>query len=251
VDRQEVTTMSVALVTGASRGFGRALARRLAADGWTLVLDARGAEALDAAAGELSALGGARGGVVRAIPGDVRDPAHRRALVAAAEELGGLDLLVSNAGALGPSPLPTVERLAFDDLADLFEVNVLAPLALLQIALPSLRRRAGTVVAVTSDAARQPYEGWGGYGATKAALEQLHHVLEAEEPRLRIIRFDPGDMRTQMHQEAFPGEDISDRPEPDVAAGALHRLLEQGAASGRYCAGDVLVETAAPTEAAR
>jgi NAD(P)-dependent dehydrogenase (short-subunit alcohol dehydrogenase family) len=230
--------MSVALVTGASRGFGRALARQLAADGWSLVVDARGAEALVDAAAELAAAGIE----VRAISGDVRDPDHRRALVDGAEELGGLELLVSNAGALGPSPPPSVEGLEVGELAELFEVNVLAPLALLQLALPLLRRSNGTAVAVTSDAAVEAYEGWGGYGATKAALEQLHHVLESEESQLRVIRFDPGDMRTRMHQEAFPGEDISDRPEPDLAAGVLRRLLDSDAGSGRYRAADLLVE---------
>ena len=229
--------MSVALVTGASRGFGLALARHLGAEGWDLVVDARGSLALDEAAAELGRLAVR----VRAIPGDVRDDSHRRALVGAAESLGGLELLVHNAGALGPSPLPALERLEALSLGELFEVNVLAPLALLQLALPSLRRNRGTVVAVTSDAAVEAYEGWGGYGATKAALEQLHHVLGAEEPSLRVIRFDPGDMRTQMHQDAFPGEDISDRPPPDLAAGVLARLLGSDAGSGRYRAGDVLV----------
>jgi NAD(P)-dependent dehydrogenase (short-subunit alcohol dehydrogenase family) len=232
--------MSVALITGASRGFGLALARRLGADGWDLVVDARRAGALEQAAAEL----GRFGTRVRAIPGDVCDDAHRRALADAAAALGGLDLLVHNAGGLGPSPLPPLQRFDVAALDELFDVNVLAPLALLQLAMPLLRRAGGTVVAVTSDAAAEAYEGWGGYGATKAALEQLHHVLGTEEPWLRVIRFDPGDMRTQMHQDAFPGEDISDRPEPDLAAGVLHRLLESDAGSGRYRAGDLLVESA-------
>lgn len=220
----------VALVTGASLGFGRAVARRLAERGWRLVVDARREHPLRLAADELSAFGA----VVRALPGDVADPAHRRALVSAAADLGRLDLLVQNAGALGPSPLPSVATLAAEDLTAVLEVNVLAPLALVQLALPLLRRSSGAVVAVTSDAAMEAYAGWGGYGASKAALEQLHHVLSAEEPTLRIYRFDPGDMRTAMHQAAFPGEDISDRPEPDGAATALLRLLDDAPPSGRY-----------------
>jgi NAD(P)-dependent dehydrogenase (short-subunit alcohol dehydrogenase family) len=220
----------VAIVTGASQGFGRAVARRLAERGWALVVDARHDDPLRLAADELGALGA----VVRALPGDVADPAHRRALVSAAAELGRLDLLVQNAGTLGPSPLPSVATLGVEDLAAVLEVNVLAPLALVQLALPLLRRSNGAVVAVTSDAATEAYAGWGGYGASKAALEQLHHVLSAEEPALRVYRFDPGDMRTAMHQAAFPGEDISDRPEPDGAASALARLLDDTPPSGRY-----------------
>ena|SRR5579863_3715200 len=238
--------MSVALVTGTSRGFGLALARLLAAEGWALVVDARGADALEQAAAELAGLGSE----VRAIPGDVGDPAHRRALVAAAEQLGGLDLLVSNAGALGPSPLPAVGGVEPGALVALFETNVVAPLALLQDALPLLRRRGGTVVAITSDAAVESYEGWGPYGSTKAALEQLHRVLATEEPSVRVIVYDPGDMRTQMHQDAFPGEDISDRPEPDLAAGALQRLLDSDAGSGRYRAGDFVAESVEPGQVA-
>lgn len=142
--------------------------------------------------------------------------------------------MVNNAGGLGPSPLPAVARTDPAAVAALFDVNVVAPLALVQLALPDLRAAGGAVVAVTSDAATEAYPGWAGYGATKAALEQLHHVLAAEEPGLRVYRFDPGDMRTDMHQAAFPGEDISDRPEPDVAATALVRLVESGRPSGRY-----------------
>lgn len=222
--------MPVAIVTGASRGFGLAVARQLGAAGWSLVIDARHRDPLAEAAAGLRR----SGVVVRADPGDVTDPGHRRALVAAARELGGLDLLVNNAGALGPSPLPAVARLPLDELAQLFAVNVLAPLGLVQLSLPLLAGTGGAVVAVTSDAAVERYEGWAGYGATKAALEQLHHVLEVEQPAVRVYRFDPGDMRTRMHQAAFPGEDISDRPPPDVAAAALVRLVGAAPPSGRY-----------------
>lgn len=227
--------MAVALVTGGSRGFGRALGMELARAGWDLVLDARDTGALAAAAGEIESAGAQ----VRAVAGDVADSRHRRALMEAAAGLGGLDLLVNNAGSLGPSPLPRLERLDPGDLGALLDVNVVAPLALVQLALPMLRQVGGAVVAVTSDAAAEPYEGWGGYGASKAALEQLHHVLAAEEPELRVIRFDPGDMRTQMHQDAFPGEDISDRPEPGPSARLLVRLLAQSPPSGRYVAADL------------
>ena len=228
--------MSVALVTGASQGFGRALALGLAADGFDLVVDARHGAALEETAQALRRLGGR----VRALSGDVADGSHREQLVSEAAELGGLDLLVNNAGTLGPSPLPALRELASEDLRRLFEVNVVAPLEVLRLALPLLGESKGTVVAVTSDAAAEAYEGWGGYGTSKAALEQLHHVLAAEEPDITVVRFDPGDMRTQMHQDAFPGEDISDRPEPDVAAAALRRLLASSPASGRYRASDVV-----------
>jgi NAD(P)-dependent dehydrogenase (short-subunit alcohol dehydrogenase family) len=229
--------MPIALITGASRGFGRALARDLAADGWRLVVDARGADALGAAASALREAGAPE---VRALAGDVADPAHRRALVDAAADLGGLDLLVNNASVLGPSPQPSLAAYDLDVLRGVYEVNVLAPLALTQLALPLLGRSGGTVVDVTSDAAVEGYEGWGGYGSSKAALEQLNHVLAAEQPELHVYRFDPGDMRTQMHQEAFPGEDISDRPEPETVVPAFRLLLHDLPPSGRYRAADLL-----------
>jgi NAD(P)-dependent dehydrogenase (short-subunit alcohol dehydrogenase family) len=222
--------MPVAIVTGASRGFGRALAEKLAAARWELVIDARHRAALDEAAVCLRSTGA----VVRAVAGDITDLQHRLALLAAAKELGGLDLLVNNAGALGPSPLPSVEHFPLDELAQLFAVNVVGPLGLVQLSLPLLGQAGGAVVAVTSDAALEQYEGWAGYGATKAALEQLHNVLEIEAPKIRVYRFDPGDMRTEMHQNAFPGEDISDRPSPEMAAAALMRLVETAPPSGRY-----------------
>ena len=221
--------MSVAIVTGASRGLGLALARALAERGWNLVLDARGAAALAEAAADLAV----RTKVV-ALPGDVADEAHRRALVEAARELGGLDLLVNNASLLGPSPQPRLEDYPLDVLADVYRVNVFAPLRLVQLALPLLRQSGGRLINVTSDAGVEAYEGWGGYGSSKAALEQLSNVLAAEHPDLRIYRVDPGDMNTRMHQDAFPGEDISDRPPPEASVPGVLVLVEGDRPSGRY-----------------
>jgi NAD(P)-dependent dehydrogenase (short-subunit alcohol dehydrogenase family) len=226
--------MPVAIVTGGSRGFGRAIATDLAKDGWNLVIDGRRERILVETAEELGALGAA----VLPIAGDVTDPDHRAALVAAAASDGGLDLLVNNASTLGPSPLPTLDRFPLDALRAIYEVNVVAPLALIQLALPLLRRSHGTVVSVSSDAAVEGYEGWGGYGSSKAALDQVNRVLGAEETDVHVYQFDPGDMRTDMHQAAFPGEDISDRPEPETSVPPLRRLLESGAPSGRYRATD-------------
>jgi NAD(P)-dependent dehydrogenase (short-subunit alcohol dehydrogenase family) len=227
--------MAVALITGASRGFGRAVARSLALDGWSLVLDARGAPALELVTAEL-----AQRTDVRGIAGDVTDAWHRERLVAEADALGGLDLLVNNASGLGPSPQPTLAAYPLDVLRSVYEVNVVAPLALVQTALPLLRASHGTIVNVTSDAAREPYEGWGGYGSSKAALEQWGNILGAEEPDVRVYTFDPGDMRTQMHQEAFPGEDISDRPEPELVVPPLRRLLSERPVSGRFSASELV-----------
>jgi NAD(P)-dependent dehydrogenase (short-subunit alcohol dehydrogenase family) len=233
--------MAVAIVTGASRGFGKALATDLAATGWDLVIDARGGAALESAAAELrTAHPDIR---VVAVAGDVADPDHRDALVAAAESLGRLDLLVNNASVLGPSPQPQLAQYPLDVLEHVYRVNVIAPLALVQRALPLLRASRGTVVDITSDAAVEGYEGWGGYGSSKAALEQLNNVLGAEESQVRVYRFDPGDMRTQMHQEAFPDEDISDRPEPETVVPALRRILFDRPPSGRYRAADVEAAT--------
>jgi NAD(P)-dependent dehydrogenase (short-subunit alcohol dehydrogenase family) len=215
-----------ALITGASRGLGRALADGLAAAGYSLVIDARDAGALDAAAAAIRA--GAPGAEVIAVPGDVTDPAHRSALRAAA---GQLDLLVNNASTLGAAPLPA--------LAD-YETNVLAPVALIQLFLPALRERGGAVLNITSDAAVEPYSGWGGYGAAKAALEQASNVLAAEEPAIRVWWVDPGDLRTDMHQAAFPGQDISDRPLPSSVVPALVRLAEERLPSGRYQAAELV-----------
>jgi NAD(P)-dependent dehydrogenase (short-subunit alcohol dehydrogenase family) len=225
-------TSRIALVTGASLGFGRSLAASLARDGWTVVADARGVEALDEARREIPGL--------LAVPGDVGDAAHRAALLDAVRSAGRLDLLVNNASTLGPSPLPGVLDLAVADVAALLEVNVLAPLALIEAMVPVLAPEAA-IVNVTSDAAVEPYPGWGGYGASKAALDLLSRVLGVERPDLTVYAFDPGDMRTRMHQDAYPGEDISDRPSPDeLAVPALRRLLGERPPSGRYRAADVL-----------
>jgi len=163
--------------------------------------------------------------------------------VDAAASLGGLDLLVNNASVLGPSPQPRLADYPIDVLSRVYEVNALAPIALAQRALPQLRLHHGTIVNITSDAGVEPYAGWGGYGSSKAALDQLGNILGAEEPEIRVYTFDPGDMRTQMHQDAFPGEDISDRPEPESVVPALIRLLDDRPASGRYRAADVIAVT--------
>jgi len=223
--------MDTALITGASRGLGLALARELARRSWRLVIDARGAGALEAARAEL-----ALQTEVVALPGDVGDPAHRRALIAAAGSR--IDLLVSNASVLGPSPQPRLADYPLDVLERVYRVNVHAPLALFQSALPALRPGA-TVVNITSDAAVEAYEGWGGYGSSKAALEHVTRVLAAEHPELRIVAVDPGDMNTQMQQEAFPGEDVSDRPPPEHSVPGLLAVVYGDAPSGRYHAAAV------------
>jgi NAD(P)-dependent dehydrogenase (short-subunit alcohol dehydrogenase family) len=233
--------MEIALITGASRGLGLALARRLVVDGWAVVIDARGADELAAAEAELAALAGPSR--VVAVAGDVADPSHRRALVDAARRLGGLDLLVNNASILGPSPQPALADYPLSVLTDVFAVNVTAPLGLVQAALPLLVERAGRILNVTSDAAVEPYEGWGGYGSSKAALEQLSAVLAAEHPALRVWWVDPGDMRTRMHQEAFPGEDISDRPSPEEVVPVLAELIRANPPSGRYRGADLAVRS--------
>jgi NAD(P)-dependent dehydrogenase (short-subunit alcohol dehydrogenase family) len=224
--------MPVAIITGASRGLGLALATGLTEAGWRLVVDGRDAGALADAAGPLGA---------RAVPGDVTDPAHRAALVATAGELGGADLLVNNAGILGPSPQPRLGDYPLDVLRDVYEVNVVGPLGLIQLALPGLRARGGAIVNVTSDAAVEGYEGWGGYGSAKAAVEQASNVLAAEEPAVRVWRVDPGDLRTRMHQEAFPDEDISDRPLPETVVPAFLRLVTERPESGRVRLADLAV----------
>jgi NAD(P)-dependent dehydrogenase (short-subunit alcohol dehydrogenase family) len=221
--------MPTAIVTGASRGLGLALSRALAERGWRLVIDAREAGPLAAAAAELPD--------VVSLPGDVADPGHRRALVEAAG--GRIDLLVNNASLLGPSPQPALADYPLDVLEQVYRVNVLAPLALIQLALPVLGDDA-RIVNVTSDAAVEPYEGWGGYGSSKAALEQLTAILAAEHPLRRIYAVDPGDMNTRMHQEAFPGEDISDRSAPEERVPGLLALIEGELPSGRYSAGALL-----------
>ena len=226
----------IALVTGASRGLGRALAAGLAREGYDLIIDARDAVALDAAAAEIRW----DGGTVTAIPGDVTDPAHRLALLRAAERAGRLDLLVNNAGTLGASPLPALADYPADELRTAFEVNVIAPIALTQLVLPLLRAAGGAVLNITSDAAVEAYAGWGGYGAAKAALEQASNVLAAEEVAIRVWWVDPGDLRTDMHQQAFPGEDISDRPLPQTIVPGFVRLITGRLPSGRYRAAHLL-----------
>jgi NAD(P)-dependent dehydrogenase (short-subunit alcohol dehydrogenase family) len=222
-----------AVITGASQGLGRALAEGFARDGWQLVIDARTGPDLERAAADLSRLT-----KVTAIAGDVVDDDHRAELAAAADRLGGADLLVNNASTLGGSPPPSLATFPLPALLDTFEVNVLAPIALTQLLLPQLRRSsAGAVLNVSSDAAVEAYEGWGGYGAAKAALDHASAVLAKEEPAVRVWAVDPGDLRTRLQQEAFPGEDISDRPLPETVVPRLLGLVRDRLASGRYVAG--------------
>jgi NAD(P)-dependent dehydrogenase (short-subunit alcohol dehydrogenase family) len=235
----------VAMITGASRGLGLALARSLGSAGWSLVIDARGAGPLERARAELASRT-----TVRAIAGDVADESHLRRLVEEAGRLGGLDLLVNNASLLGPSPQPNLERYPLDVLDEVYRANVFAPLRLVQLALPLLRSSRGRVINVTSDAGVVAYDGWGGYGSSKAALEQLSGVLAVEHPDLRVYWVDPGDMNTQMQQEAFPGEDVSDRPSPEASVPGFLRLLEGELPSGRYLARDLSAATG-PVEALR
>jgi NAD(P)-dependent dehydrogenase (short-subunit alcohol dehydrogenase family) len=227
-------TSPVAIVTGASRGFGRALTSALLERGWTVVADARLAADLNETAAALSSPR------LIAIPGDVTDPAHRAALIVAAIDAGPLRLLVNNASRLGPSPQPVLADYLAADLRAVYNTNVFAPLALIQAALPALSDNGGVIVNLTSDAAVEVYEGWGGYGSSKAALDHLSAILGAENPAVGVYAFDPGDMRTEMHQAAFPGEDISDRPEPESVVPALLRLLDTRPPAGRYRANDLL-----------
>jgi NAD(P)-dependent dehydrogenase (short-subunit alcohol dehydrogenase family) len=224
----------VAIVTGASRGFGRALATALLDRGWTVVADARRAADLAATA---EALNTPR---LIAIAGDVTDPAHRAALIVAAIDAGPLRLLVNNASRLGPSPQPALADYLAVDLRAVYNVNVFAPLALIQAALPALTQNHGAIVNLTSDAAVEPYQGWGGYGSSKAALDHLSAILGAENPAVPVYAFDPGDMCTEMHQAAFPGEDISDRAAPESVVPALLRLLDARPSAGRYRASELL-----------
>jgi NAD(P)-dependent dehydrogenase (short-subunit alcohol dehydrogenase family) len=218
--------MTNAIITGASRGLGLAVARALAAGGWRLTIDARTAADLEEVARELG-----RQTEVVALPGDIADAAHRRALVAAAGRR--IDLLVNNASALGPSPLPALADYPLDALERVWRVNVVGPLGLIQAAMPHLPAGA-TIINISSDAAVEDYPGWGGYGSSKAALDQLTATLAAENPNLYVYAVDPGDMRTRMHQDAFPGQDISDRPEPHTVVPGLLGLLRQPHPSGRY-----------------
>jgi len=215
------------VITGASQGLGLALARTLAEQGWSLVLDARNAERLESATALLP------GGPHRVVPGDVTDAGHRAALVAAAQELGGAAALVNNASTLGRSPLPSFAELDAATFAHVLDVNLVAPMALASALLPQLRAAGGRVVNISSDAAVEPYETWGGYASAKAGLDHASRVLAAEEPTLRVYAVDPGDMRTAMHQDAFPGEDISDRPLPETVVPALLTLLTGDVPGGR------------------
>lgn len=225
----------VAIVTGASRGLGEALAEGLAREGWSLVIDARTPAELEAVRARLSGLTD-----VTAVAGDVTDPEHRRRVVLAAADLGGIDLLVNNAGSLGPAPLPALADAPLDGVRDAFDANLVAPLALIQEAAALLEgSERPIVVNVTSDASVEAYEGWGVYGATKAALDQVSRVLAAERPRWKVWAVDPGDMRTRMHQDAFPGEDISDRPEPAAVVPFLLGLLASDRPSGRVRAAEL------------
>jgi NAD(P)-dependent dehydrogenase (short-subunit alcohol dehydrogenase family) len=233
-------TMPVAIITGASRGLGLATARALAAQGWSVAADARhGGRLRDAARGS-------QAGRVVAVPGDVTDAGHRADLVAAARDLGPIALLMNNASHLGPSPQPRLADYPEDELAAVYAVNVLAPVALTRLVIADLQTAGGTVVNVSSDAAVEAYDGWGGYGSSKAALDQVSAILGAEHPELRVYALDPGDMRTEMHQLAFPGEDISDRPEPETVVPAVLRLLGDRPPSGRYRAADLLTAGPAP-----
>ncbi len=228
--------MSTAIITGASRGFGRALSAGLASRGWTVIAAGRNRDRLDATRGMDPSH-------ILTVRGDIRDLDHQRALVEAAGRGGGLDLLVHNASALGPSPLPPIDELAPAELSRVLAVNVVAPLTLTQLALPLLDTSlAPTIVGLSSDAAVEAYEGWGAYGSSKAALDHMLSVLAVERPGLTVYRFDPGDMRTDMHQRAFPGEDISDRPEAASVVPALLGLLDERPASGRYRAADLTAQ---------
>jgi NAD(P)-dependent dehydrogenase (short-subunit alcohol dehydrogenase family) len=219
----------VGIITGASRGLGRAVAGALAERGWKLVVDARGEDGLRRVETELRKLTEVVG-----VPGDVADESHLRSMIDAAQEQGRLDLLMNNASVLGPSPQPRLADYPVEELERVIRINSIAPLRFIQLALPLLERTGGRIINITSDAASAPYEGWGGYGSSKAALEQISNVLAAEHPHLKIYWVDPGDMNTQMQQDAFPGEDVSDRPPPEASVPGLLALVEGQQPSGRY-----------------
>ena len=229
-----VSSSDVAIVTGASRGLGLALTRALVADGWEVVVDGRAGDELIAAISDLNGPGHAV-----AIPGDVTDPDHRRHLAKAAAGVGRVRLIVNNASYLGPSPQPVLANYPLDTLRRVYEVNTLAPLALIQALIPLMPEEGGVIINITSDAGVEGYAGWGGYGSSKAALEQLSRVLAAEQPHLRVYWVDPGDMNTRMQQEAFPGEDVSDRPPPEASVPGLLELAKGELPSGRYQARSV------------
>lgn len=228
------STRDLAVVTGASRGLGLALTRALVADGWSVVVDARAGGDLASATSDLQGPG-----QVLTIPGDVADPQHRQSLATAAAGLGPVRLVVNNASYLGPSPQPVLQDYPLETLRRVYEVNTVAALALLQLLLPLMTEAGGVVINITSDAGIEGYAGWGGYGSSKAALEQISRVLAAEHPDLRVYWVDPGDMNTQMQQEAFPGEDVSDRPAPEDSVPGLLELARGELPSGRYQARSV------------
>lgn len=230
-----------ALITGASRGLGLALARGLASRGWNLILTARDADRLRSVRDELAQITH-----VASLAGDVIDPTHRAALAVLARGHAGLDAVINNAGMLGPSPQPQLLEYPLEALVEVFLANVLAPLAVIQELQGELKPGA-RIVNVTSDAGVTGYPGWGGYGASKAALEQLSSVLAVENADLRVYWVDPGDMRTDMHQAAYPGEDISDRPLPESKVPGFITILEGDLPSGRYVASDV-APSIMPTE---
>lgn len=233
------STTKIAVVTGGSRGLGLAITTALTRRGWHVVLDARDTDRLSDAVATLPQ------GSVTAVPGDVADPAHRRALADAADRAGGAGLLINNASMLGPSPQPPLASYPLEVLEQVYRVNTFAPLALVQLMLGQLTRDSGRVINISSDAAVEPYEGWGGYGSSKAALDQLTAILGAEHAELRVFGLDPGDMNTDLHQQAFPGEDISDRADPESVVPAVLRLIDGELASGRYRAADLLAEVPA------
>ncbi|MDQ3578433.1 MAG: SDR family oxidoreductase [Actinomycetota bacterium] len=223
------------MVTGGSRGLGRALTLELLDTGWCVLTDGRDGPALTRLREHAP-----NPDALITVTGDIADPDHRAALTERVGKLGGLDLLVNNASLLGPSPQPALADYPIEILNQVYAVNLLAPLALIQLVLAQLERRTGRIINISSDAAIEPYEGWGGYGSSKAALDQLTNVLAAESPGLRIYSLDPGDMRTDMHAQAFPGEDISDRPEPESVLPAMMRLIDGELSSGRYRAAALL-----------
>jgi len=236
VSENHTSEVPTALITGASAGLGRALARALVERGWYPIITARRIERLNDVRDELGA------DRVTAIDGDVSDPAHRDRLCEEIRRRGRLDLVVNNASRLGPSPMPPLARFPLDELASVYGTNLIAPLGILQMTLPFLREVGGLAVNITSDAGLEPYEGWGGYGSSKAALDHLTAIFAAENPDLSIYSFDPGDMRTEMHQAAFPGEDITDRPEPETVVPAFLRLIDTRPPSGRYVGSELLAQ---------
>ena len=225
----DASDVRTALVTGGSRGLGRALTLDLLGKGWRVITDGRDGSALDRLRAQAP-----NPASLTTVAGDVADAGHRADLMDEVVRWQGLDLLVNNASLLGPSPQPPLADYPLETLSEIYAANVFAPLALTQLAVPHLQRRSGRIINVSSDAAIEPYEGWGGYGSSKAALDQVTNILSAEHPGLRIYALDPGDMRTEMHAAAFPNEDISDRPEPETVLPALARLIEGDLPSARY-----------------